>query len=166
MLQVFYRDVAKVDLDVAYACMLQTYVSSVFRCFIRMFVFYLDVAYVYNGFQIFSGVFTNVSDVYFKCFICLLLYVAFECFKSRGVAHGMWVGSCRWHEQRPERCGRRQCGRRPKQCRPTASALIHEPDALDARQRSDQTPGRWQVYFLRHQGFRGWSLIRRLMVHG
>ena len=37
MLQVFYLDVAKVDLDVAYTYMLQAYVSSVFRCFIRMF---------------------------------------------------------------------------------------------------------------------------------
>jgi hypothetical protein len=37
MLQLFYLVVAKVDLDVAYTCMLQAYVSSVFRCFIRMF---------------------------------------------------------------------------------------------------------------------------------
>ena len=29
MLQVFHRDVAKVDLDVAYTCMLQAYVSIV-----------------------------------------------------------------------------------------------------------------------------------------
>jgi hypothetical protein len=36
MLQVFYLDVAKVDLDVAYAYMLQTYVSNVFMCFIRI----------------------------------------------------------------------------------------------------------------------------------
>ena len=33
----FFLNVAKVDLDVAYICMLQAYVSSVFRCFIRMF---------------------------------------------------------------------------------------------------------------------------------
>jgi hypothetical protein len=41
MLQVFYLDVAKVDLDVAYTCMLQAYISSVsyVRCkgFICMF---------------------------------------------------------------------------------------------------------------------------------
>jgi hypothetical protein len=36
-LQVFCLDVEKVDLDVAYTCMLQAYISSVFRCFIRMF---------------------------------------------------------------------------------------------------------------------------------
>ena len=40
----FYLDVAKVDLDVAYTCMLQAYVL---RCFIRMLqVFYLDVVKV------------------------------------------------------------------------------------------------------------------------
>ena len=33
----FYLDVGKVDLDVAYTCMLQTYVSSVIRCFIHIF---------------------------------------------------------------------------------------------------------------------------------
>jgi hypothetical protein len=44
MLQVFYLDIAKVDLDVAYTCMLQAYVSSVFRCFIRMFA---SVSYGY-----------------------------------------------------------------------------------------------------------------------
>ena len=37
MLQVFYLDVAKVDLDVAYICMLQAYVSSGPGVFIRMF---------------------------------------------------------------------------------------------------------------------------------
>ena len=33
MLQVFCLDVAKVDLDVAYTCMLQAYISSVFQLF-------------------------------------------------------------------------------------------------------------------------------------
>jgi hypothetical protein len=37
MLQVFYLVVAKVDLDLTYTCMLQAYVSNVFKCFIRMF---------------------------------------------------------------------------------------------------------------------------------
>jgi hypothetical protein len=44
-----------------------------------------------NGFQVFSGVFTSVSDACFKCFIYLHTYVsnvASECFKSiSGVAH-------------------------------------------------------------------------------
>ena len=39
-------------------------------------VFYLDVTYVCNGFQVFSGVFASVIDVCFKCFNFLLLYFA------------------------------------------------------------------------------------------
>jgi hypothetical protein len=35
MLEVFYLNVAKVDLDVAYTCMLQAYVFKCFRCFIH-----------------------------------------------------------------------------------------------------------------------------------
>ena len=47
-------------------------------------MFYLDVAYVCNGFQVFSGVFASVSDSCFKCFICLQTYVsvASKCFKK------------------------------------------------------------------------------------
>ena len=60
-------------------------------------VFYLNVAYVCNGFQVFSGVFASVSYDCFMCFIDLLLYVvtvASGCLCSRsGVAHGMRVGS-------------------------------------------------------------------------
>jgi hypothetical protein len=87
--------------------MLRAYIC--FKYFIRMFasVFYLDVSYVCNGFQVFSSAFVSVSDVCFKCFICLLLYVvtvASGCFKSRsGVAHGMRVGNG-W--QRGRRSGR------------------------------------------------------------
>ena len=47
--------------------MFHTYVASVLRgrciCFAMTF-------------QVFSGVFANVSDVCFKCFICLQTYVA------------------------------------------------------------------------------------------
>ena len=42
ILQVFYVDVARVDLDVAYTCMLQAYVSKCFKRILQ--VFYLDVA--------------------------------------------------------------------------------------------------------------------------
>ena len=58
MLQVFCLDVAKVDLDVAYTCMLQA-LFQVFLgvSYVCLQVFYLDVAYICNGFQIF-----------FKCF--------------------------------------------------------------------------------------------------
>jgi hypothetical protein len=69
MFQVFYLDVAKVDLDVAYTCIFQSYVFKCFRCFIHMLqVFYLDVAYVlqwlHTCFQVFLGV--------CKCFRCTL----------------------------------------------------------------------------------------------
>ena len=56
-----------------------------------MQIFHLDVAYVWNGFQVFSRVFASVSDACFKCFICLQMLVAnilSKCFKSRsGIAH-------------------------------------------------------------------------------
>ena len=49
-----------------------------------MQVFYLDVAYVYNGFKCFSCVFAGVSDTCLKCFICFQTYIAIVasgCFK-------------------------------------------------------------------------------------
>jgi hypothetical protein len=68
MLQVFHLDVIKVDLDVAYTCMLQMYVSSVLGVFICMLqVFYLDVAYVLQWLQ---TCFLGVSDVCCKCLNC------------------------------------------------------------------------------------------------
>jgi hypothetical protein len=58
-----------------------------------------DVAYVCDGFQMFSSVFASVSDTCFKCFLCFFLYVATiasGCFQSRsGVAHRMRMGSGR-----------------------------------------------------------------------
>jgi hypothetical protein len=95
MLQVFCLNIAKVDLDVAYTCYKHIYVLSV--SYVCSQVFHLDVAYVCIGFQVFSSAFVSVLDTCFKCFICLLLYVATVAsgyFKSRsGVAHGMRVGS-------------------------------------------------------------------------
>jgi len=46
------------------------HVASVcFKCFIRLLqVFYLDVAYVCNGFLVFSGVFASVSLSSFVCY--------------------------------------------------------------------------------------------------
>jgi hypothetical protein len=49
-------------------------------------VFYLDIAYVYNGFKCFSGIFASVLDACFKCFIYFQMnvtIVASECFKTR-----------------------------------------------------------------------------------
>jgi hypothetical protein len=68
MLQVFHLDDVKVDLDGIYM-----HVANVcfkcFRCFIRILqVLYLDVAYVCNGFQVFSRCFACVSNICCKCF--------------------------------------------------------------------------------------------------
>jgi hypothetical protein len=65
-------------------CCIYMHVASLyfkyFRCFIRMLqVFHLDVVYVCNSFQVFSSVFASVSNVRFKYFICLLLYVTTVC---------------------------------------------------------------------------------------
>jgi hypothetical protein len=87
MLQVFQMNIAKVDRDVAMVvhvcckrsitnvssvfsrCMLQVCLSRCCICFTHMLhVFCLDVAYGYNGFQVFSGVFLSVSEA---CFMCL-----------------------------------------------------------------------------------------------
>jgi hypothetical protein len=76
-------------------------------------------------FKCFLGVFTSVSDAYFKCSIYLLLYVAtvaYRCFNSRsGVAHG-----------RREESGQRR-GRRSGQCGSTAGAFSREPNMPCAR---------------------------------
>ena len=88
MLQVVHADVAKVDRDDAFIAivlhvrckllflmfhlffrrLLQVCLSRCCICF-RTYIasFYLDVAYVCNCvFQVFSGVFANVSDASFK----------------------------------------------------------------------------------------------------
>jgi hypothetical protein len=57
-----YLDVAKVDLHVVSTCMLQAYVRSVFRCFIRMLASVLSGCCIYL--QWFSNVFQAVSQVF------------------------------------------------------------------------------------------------------
>jgi hypothetical protein len=79
--------------------MLQVCLSRCCICFTQtLHVFYLDVTYGCNGFQVFPGVFSSVSKACFKCFICLQMYVAtvvFECFKSRsGVASFLLAFCC------------------------------------------------------------------------
>jgi hypothetical protein len=44
-------------------------------------VFYLDVAYVYDGFKYFFGVFSSVLDAHFKCFNSFKTYVAIVAFR-------------------------------------------------------------------------------------
>jgi hypothetical protein len=77
MLQVFHLDVAKVDLNVSYTCMLQTYVFKCFRCFVHMLqMFHVDVAYVCNGYTCVFQVFL----VFYKCFRRMLqMFQLFEC---------------------------------------------------------------------------------------
>jgi hypothetical protein len=97
MLQMFHMDVAKVDADVAYVAMVVNvcckhlfqmfhlffpmYVASVLSrcciCFTHMLqVFYLDAAYVHNGFKVFLGVFTSVSGVFGRMLQALHLDIA------------------------------------------------------------------------------------------
>jgi hypothetical protein len=102
---VFYTDVAKVDRNVAHVsmtvhicckllfsifhlffsnvCCKRVYLDIVYVFTYMMQVFYLNVAYVYNGFKCFSSIFTSVSDACFKCFIYFQTYVASKCFKTR-----------------------------------------------------------------------------------
>jgi len=95
-------------------CCIYMHVASLcFKCF-KVFHTYVCKRFIWMlhifaiVFKYFSSVFVGVLDVCFRCFICLLLYVAIvvsRCFKSRsGVAHGIRVGSG-WQ------CGRRS-GRR------------------------------------------------------
>jgi hypothetical protein len=121
----FHMEVAKVDQDVAYIAIvvhvcckrlsqcficffrstLQVCLSGCYICFTYMLqVFYLDVAYVCNGFQVFLGVFATVLYACFKCFICLQTYIASVesgCFKIRS-------GCCTW-DVRGKREGRGRC---------------------------------------------------------
>jgi hypothetical protein len=145
--QLFRMNVAKIDRDIAYVTMvvhicckrlfpmfhlffrriLQVCLSWCYICFTYTYmlqVFYPDVAYVCNDFQVFSCVFAIISDACFKYFICLRTYVtsvASGCFKSRsGITHCfksrsdithvvMWSVCCsRWREGWREGSGRAQ----------------------------------------------------------
>ena len=110
-MQVFHMNVAKIDRDVVYVAMvvhvcykllfptfhlffrhiLQVCLSRCCICFTYMLqVFYRCCVCVYNGFQVFLDTFASVSDICFKCFICLQTYIAnviFECFKVHRVLH-------------------------------------------------------------------------------
>jgi hypothetical protein len=83
-----------------------------------MQVFYMDVAYVYNSFKCFLGIFASVSDACFICFQSLIVIVALGCFKT-SVLHlsGRFSavsprcqtrergGSPHWHGQALRACG-------------------------------------------------------------
>jgi hypothetical protein len=112
MLHLFQMNVAKVYQNVAYVamvarvcykglfqrfiCVFERIVASVFIGMLHTFhshmlqMFYLDIAYVCNGFQLFSCVFASVSETCFKYFICLQTYVASiasGCYKVDWVLH-------------------------------------------------------------------------------
>jgi hypothetical protein len=118
MLHAFYIDVAKVDLDVAYTCILQAYVSNVADVsyvYCKCFIWVLHMfAMLHTCFRVFSAVLhKSVWDVCCKCFSFFWKYVASissECSKSRsGVAIGF---TCR--SRLPQLQGRRRgslCGR-------------------------------------------------------
>jgi hypothetical protein len=88
MLQVFYLDVEKVDLDIAYTSMLKTYVSSVFHMFhtyvSKCFIWMLHMfAMLSNVFQAFSQMFQTLVSSVTSVFFCMLQLVASGCFKGR-----------------------------------------------------------------------------------
>jgi hypothetical protein len=91
----FHLYIAKVDLDVAYTCMLQAYILNVSgvtyvscKCFIWML----------HMFAINFKCFANVSDVccnYFSCFRAYIASVLSGCYKSRtDVTHVVMGPTC------------------------------------------------------------------------
>jgi hypothetical protein len=125
MLQAFCLDVASVNLDVAYTCMLQAYVSSIFRCFISMFASVLSGCCI--CLQWFSIVFQAFSQVFHR-FVSSISFV-FLCMSQLLHLNISKVDRCcTWNT-----CGKRLAawptsGRR----RPTTGALPCEPNALGA----------------------------------
>ena len=95
MLQVFHLDTAKVDLDVAYTCMLQAYVSSVSYVCCKCLIWMLHTSAM--AFKCFSGVLqvfqkyvasvSTVSDVYCKCSIWMLQKQICFCTCCNGTTH-------------------------------------------------------------------------------
>ena len=64
----FYLDVAKVDMDVAYTCMLQAYISSVSYVCCKCLIWMLHTFAM--AFKCFFRCFASVSEVCCKCFNC------------------------------------------------------------------------------------------------
>jgi hypothetical protein len=84
----FCLDVVKVDLDVAYTCMLQAYVLSVLGVFISMFASVssrccICLQWFSNIFQAFSQVFQTVVSSVPSIFLLYAAIVASGCLKSR-----------------------------------------------------------------------------------
>jgi hypothetical protein len=58
-------------------------------------VFHLDIAYVCNNIQVFSGVFASVSDICFMCFVYLLCMLQLLHLNVSKVDWGLPMG-CVW----------------------------------------------------------------------
>jgi hypothetical protein len=96
MLQVFSLNVAKVDLDITYTCMLQAYVSKCFIWILHMFAMF---------FRHFHKCFIRLFQVFHLSFFLYVATVASQCFKSRSIVMRMGSGWQRerrsgWHERR------------------------------------------------------------------
>jgi hypothetical protein len=92
MLQVFCLDVAKVDLDLPYACMLQAYVSNIFKRFKRMFVSVssgccIFLQWLSNVFQTFLQVFQTLVLIVSYVFFCMLQRLHFDVLKVDRMLH-------------------------------------------------------------------------------
>jgi hypothetical protein len=79
-------NVAKVYQGVGYTCMLQAYVSSVFRCFIRVFASVssrccICLQWFSNVFQVLSQVFQTLVSSVSSFFFLYVATVACGCFK-------------------------------------------------------------------------------------
>jgi hypothetical protein len=83
-------DVAKVDQDIIAMLIWMLHTHT-------LHVFYMDVMYGCNGFQLFSGVFLSVSEACFKYFLYLQTYITtviFGCFKSRSGVASLLLAFC------------------------------------------------------------------------
>jgi hypothetical protein len=107
----YVPNISSVLENVAYICVLQAYVSSVFRCFIRMFTSVSSGCCICMQWfsNVFLGVFASVLDTVLSVssvLFYMLQLLHLDVLKvDRGVAHGMRVGSGRWRGRRPRRCG-------------------------------------------------------------
>jgi hypothetical protein len=107
-----------------FICMLQAYLSGCCICFTHTVqVFYLDVVYVFNGFQLLLQVFQmHVLSVSFFIFVCCICCI--RMFQSRsGVAHRMRVGSERGRDRSPCGC---HSGARHGPCMSAGNARVVE----------------------------------------
>ena len=130
MLQVFYLDVAKVDLYVAYTCMLQVYVSSISGVLYVCCKYFIWILHIFcNGYSathVFSWCFRRILQV-FQLFRTYVASISSRCCKSRydvvHVAVGPTCRSCLLQLLGLRGCAWEQRGRE-RQARETEQAQI------------------------------------------